>query len=450
MNERLDLTRALVTTAVVIAAGHGSGIAVAEPGQIAWRVHFDGLYTDFEPVVAPDGTIVTGNADFVTAVNPDGSVRWSTPATARQGETSVGPDGTVYAVSGTSIIALDAFDGQVLWTFSGSGGWIVGGPNVGPDGNIFAVGDTEAGGIGMFSLTPQGALRWSDEGDPPLTDDEGNGHRITFSGNRVLVGMVPGTGNPPMTIWAYNLDGNQQYLLGEGCAGQLAVGPDGSLVTGIGLCQKVQTYDPSNGSLLMSQAPPSQSPCSGLANVAVGPDGSIYTAFCYRAFWALHPDGTQKWFVDDFAQYFWMDQLGVAPDNSVVLDLGRNPGVHGWVRAFDTSDGSLNWQIDLPNEDGHSVRSVSEPVFDGGKQRAYFNASRGISGESYLYAVDLVGEPGIVGDVDADGVVGILDFLALLAAWGPCPDPPEPCPADLDGDSVVGITDFLILLGNWG
>ena len=111
MNERLDLTRALVTTAVVIAVGHGSGIAVAEPGQIAWRVHFDGLYTDFEPVVAPDGTIITGNADFVTAVNPDGSIRWRTTATAREGETSVGPDGTVYAVSGTSIIALDAFDG---------------------------------------------------------------------------------------------------------------------------------------------------------------------------------------------------------------------------------------------------------------------------------------------------------------------------------------------------
>ena len=119
MNKRLNLTRAFVTTTMVIVAGHGSGNAMAEPGHIAWRVHFDGLYTDFEPVVAPDGTIVTGNADFVTAVNPDGSIRWRTLVSARQGETSVGPDGTVYAVSGTSIIALDAFDGQVLWTFSG-------------------------------------------------------------------------------------------------------------------------------------------------------------------------------------------------------------------------------------------------------------------------------------------------------------------------------------------
>ncbi|MHC4080743.1 MAG: dockerin type I domain-containing protein [Planctomycetota bacterium] len=55
-----------------------------------------------------------------------------------------------------------------------------------------------------------------------------------------------------------------------------------------------------------------------------------------------------------------------------------------------------------------------------------------------------------LGDLDGDGVVGITDFLLLLAAWGPCPDPPAPCPADLDGDGTVDVTDFLILLGNWG
>jgi T5SS/PEP-CTERM-associated repeat protein len=54
-----------------------------------------------------------------------------------------------------------------------------------------------------------------------------------------------------------------------------------------------------------------------------------------------------------------------------------------------------------------------------------------------------------VGDIDGDGIVGVTDFLALLAAWGPCPDPPDPCPADLDGDGAVGVEDFLILLANW-
>ncbi|MHC4103284.1 MAG: hypothetical protein ACYSW1_20685, partial [Planctomycetota bacterium] len=53
-------------------------------------------------------------------------------------------------------------------------------------------------------------------------------------------------------------------------------------------------------------------------------------------------------------------------------------------------------------------------------------------------------------DIDRDNVVGIVDFLALLAQWGPCPPWPDACRADLDGDGVVGITDFLAVLAAWG
>jgi hypothetical protein len=65
-------------------------------------------------------------------------------------------------------------------------------------------------------------------------------------------------------------------------------------------------------------------------------------------------------------------------------------------------------------------------------------------------AFSIVGSGPAPGDLDGDGVVGILDFLLLLAAWGPCPDPcPPACAADLDGDCTVGVTDFLLLLANW-
>jgi len=49
-------------------------------------------------------------------------------------------------------------------------------------------------------------------------------------------------------------------------------------------------------------------------------------------------------------------------------------------------------------------------------------------------------------DFVCDEIVGIADFLALLAAWGPNPGHP----ADFDGDGFVGIVDFLALLANWG
>jgi hypothetical protein len=54
--------------------------------------------------------------------------------------------------------------------------------------------------------------------------------------------------------------------------------------------------------------------------------------------------------------------------------------------------------------------------------------------------------PACPADLDGSSDVGITDFLALLAAWGPNPGHP----ADLDGDDVVGITDFLALLAAWG
>ncbi len=55
-------------------------------------------------------------------------------------------------------------------------------------------------------------------------------------------------------------------------------------------------------------------------------------------------------------------------------------------------------------------------------------------------------------DIDVNGLVGINDFLAVLAQWG-CAGP---CTADITGpmdgppDGIVGIADFLKVLAEWG
>ena len=77
--------------------------------------------------------------------------------------------------------------------------------------------------------------------------------------------------------------------------------------------------------------------------------------------------------------------------------------------------------------------------------RGYVSTLTGVAANTQLTVI----APAL-GDLDADGVVGIADFLALLAGWGPCPVPPAGCLGDLDTDGVVGIADFLTLLGNWG
>jgi hypothetical protein len=53
-------------------------------------------------------------------------------------------------------------------------------------------------------------------------------------------------------------------------------------------------------------------------------------------------------------------------------------------------------------------------------------------------------------DINGDGVVDVVDFLILLASWGPCPEPPDSCNADCNGDGEVNVNDFLAVLANWG
>jgi hypothetical protein len=63
-------------------------------------------------------------------------------------------------------------------------------------------------------------------------------------------------------------------------------------------------------------------------------------------------------------------------------------------------------------------------------------------------AYEFQGQPCAVtwGDIDGD-VVGVVDFLYILADWGGCEQ--ACCLSDLDLDGGVGVTDFLLLLANW-
>jgi probable HAF family extracellular repeat protein len=54
-------------------------------------------------------------------------------------------------------------------------------------------------------------------------------------------------------------------------------------------------------------------------------------------------------------------------------------------------------------------------------------------------------EPSDPADINGDGVVDVLDLLALLSAWGPC----SGCPEDINGDGAVDVVDLLQLLASW-
>ena len=49
-------------------------------------------------------------------------------------------------------------------------------------------------------------------------------------------------------------------------------------------------------------------------------------------------------------------------------------------------------------------------------------------------------------DVNGDGVVDVLDLLAVVGSWGPC----DNCDEDINGDWVVDVVDLLAVIGAWG
>ena len=94
------------------------------------------------------------------------------------------------------------------------------------------------------------------------------------------------------------------------------------------------------------------------------------------------------------------------------------------------------------------VSSAGAIYADLGDQLAKLRAADGVLFDEGDPERFFVVEPrgGNFGDIDGDGIVGTLDLLLLLGAWGDNPGHP----ADLNDDGNVGTRDLLILLGNWG
>ncbi len=187
--------------------------------------------------------------------------------------------------------------------------------------------------------------------------------------------------------------------------------------------------------------------------------GSSMTVFAGARYDAQSPGSVLASAVSNFSVTFELPRAGILSMVGVLLGDGQVRGVETLVQLTgpqgelllstaltgpfpfgEPTEQSVDEQLVLdPGVYTLHSRALAADAFDIGKP--FF------AGES---ALNLTIEIAILGDLNGDEVVDILDFLMLLAAWGSCPEPCPPCPADLDGDCQVGIVDFLTLLENWG
>ena len=145
----------------------------------------------------------------------------------------------------------------------------------------------------------------------------------------------------------------------------------------------------------------------------------------------------------------WIDGVGVIGEQSTTITSGRfritrsGTTLSAWFSvakgAFVQLGIASGWggssRIRLYVAQGKSVSGISRST-----------TSIDVSYDNLVIEADEISTHCLT-DVDGDDIVGIGDFLLVLAQWGPCP--PD-CFADVDGDGEVGILDLLLVLADWG
>ena len=141
---------------------------------------------------------------------------------------------------------------------------------------------------------------------------------------------------------------------------------------------------------------------------------------------------------------------------SLINFFPRNGNIIGFPDFVDEAGGDLRLLSgSIAIDAGHNwaIAGITDTDLDGNPRFAAdkidFDSGCGIPVVVDIGAYEYQGDPFPVqlGDINGDGVVGINDFLTLLADWGSCTQ--TCCLSDLDLDGDVGIADFLALLANW-
>ena len=344
-------------------------------GRVKWRFQHDAMYALVRPATGPDGTIyVVDVSGFLYGLAPDGALKWLASGAGSKGVT-VGQDGTIYTGDENWIKAFTP-SGTLKWTFvQNPRAFILLGPNVGPDGNIYAVATQ---GIGVHSLTPNGQLRWSQAESyaRPIVDYQ----EIVFGPNGSNLQMIFLANNH---LRALNLDGNPVFSYTTS-GNQPATGPDGTIYTTYTM---LAAHNP-DGSVKWSF--PGQPIHNAATGPTVGPDGVIYFAQNLAYLYAVNQDGKQHWLTDT-GSILEMPQA-VDPTNTL-LGLGGRPsyGYSGFFAAYSTTSGSLVWRVDLTDESGGQVVPGSAPRFSSDGKTMYINAhilSSVTPDYGYIYALD--------------------------------------------------------------
>jgi outer membrane protein assembly factor BamB len=330
---------------------------------LKWRLDLSGEVIS-SPVLGPDGTIYLGSViedtrhpeHFITAVNPDGTIKWRFGTgwwdTQTQSSPALGADGRIYVGAQDGYLYALNPNGTLAWRFAASSP-VQQHPVVGADGTVY---------IGMdgllYAFNPSGAVLWTADlgyslpGGPALAPD----------GETIYAFGYNSTG-PVSSLYAFRRDGTTrwQYSAFYGYYPALSpptVAADGTVIV---LAGQIVAVGPDGVEKWRYE--PSASYYSSYASLSVNPAGEVVFAFSWYL-GKLSADGTQQWQLDFLGGEFnnELESTYSAPlidaDGNIFLGLGTGKRwTRPWgkvLRAYSPT-GNLRWEFPV----GEGVYSSS-------------------------------------------------------------------------------------------
>ena len=357
--------------------GGGGGGAQPQPElHLKWQVELNGQYSLVRPVIGTDDTVYAVDvADFLYAVSPDGTVQWVAAEAGSKG-LDVGPDGTIYTGNENWIKAYNP-DGSLKWTFvQDPRAFVFQDVAVGPDGNIYGIGTS---GMGVFSLADTASgpqLRWA---TPEI-------YGRPFTGYTEIEFGPTADGQD-----------EQLYFFANGFTRALRLS-DGAEIFRGGVSNTNPRVSPFDGTVHGATAAFTPNAelvwdfefplASGTGQPALAPDGTHWVVNSANTLYAIDPFGNEE-------RRFSIDEnvgMGdVDPTESfVLLETSSTQTYKAAYKAVGTGNGSTLWRMEFPdNGSGLNQFIGSRPVFTDSGDTAYVtSAFAGTGARSYLNAID--------------------------------------------------------------
>ncbi len=275
-------------------------------GTVKWTFETGGAI-ESSPIIGSDGTIYVGSHDGkLYAINPDGTSKWifdaGPPVYDERWEVSksimaapaIAADGTVYIYSSANYLFAVNPDGTEKWRFSvkwGNDFWSS--PTIGEDGTIY-IGSARAESDpgyrgGFFAVNPDGTEKWFFEDDSGITSTAAIGPDglIYIGGNDLHpdggnIGNLLALNQQGELVWKFSFENWMES--------SPSIGEDGTIYTGTGREARFYALNPGGTVKWQFQADTGTS-----AIPAIGGDGTIFAGAWDTYMYAFDPDGTEKW-----------------------------------------------------------------------------------------------------------------------------------------------------------